>query len=183
MQCRMVVKCNRKNQTALLVGLTTMHDFPVIDISPLRHQARHDRPGVVEALAAACHDTGFMVIAGHGIPAAAIRNLREAVISFFARPLIEKLALSVTKDNYRGYIPFSFLRRTPQGTRRTTMKATNCMPRSARRIRCVRNVGFTAPNKWPDAPPDLQRHVQAYWQHCDQCLRRASGGACRCADH
>jgi isopenicillin N synthase-like dioxygenase len=50
----------------------------------------------------ACHDTGFMYISGHGISPDVITRIRNAVVEYFNRPLHDKHADRISRDNYRG---------------------------------------------------------------------------------
>lgn len=62
--------------------------FPVIDISSLR---RGDDPtAVARALRAACVESGFFYVSGHGVPAGLLPRLESLSRAFFARPLEEK---------------------------------------------------------------------------------------------
>ena len=73
---------------------------PVVDISGGRAE-------VARAVARAVEEIGFLVVAGHGVPQAAIRELREAARALFARPAAEKAALADPAGTLnRGYTPF-----------------------------------------------------------------------------
>ena len=73
---------------------------PVIDISG-------DRGRVASAVARAVEEIGFLVIAGHGVPAATLEAAREAARALFARPAAEKAALADAAGTLnRGYTPF-----------------------------------------------------------------------------
>ena len=60
---------------------------PVIDISG-------DRARVASAVGRAVEEIGFLVIAGHGVPAATLDAMRRAARALFARPEAEKAALA-----------------------------------------------------------------------------------------
>ena len=53
-------------------------------------------------------DIGFVLVKGHGVPAELVSDLRQQLVSYFDRPLAEKMAERITPDNYRGYIPLGF---------------------------------------------------------------------------
>jgi isopenicillin N synthase-like dioxygenase len=67
--------------------------IPVTDIAPFLGGEPHDKQRVAEAVAAACTETGFLVIAGHGIPQAIIDDAIAGGFAFFDLP-------QATKDKY-----------------------------------------------------------------------------------
>ena len=79
--------------------------IPVLDIGPYLA----GDPGAIAPLARAfartCEDTGFLVIANHGIPPRLVEDTFAAAAQFFARPELRKLELKVGKYNI-GYLPF-----------------------------------------------------------------------------
>ncbi len=78
-----------------------MQDIRTIDITS-------GDDATIQMVEDACHDTGFMYVRGHGISPNVIASIRTAVIRYFDRPLEDKLADQVSRDNYRGYIPTGF---------------------------------------------------------------------------
>ena len=85
-----------------------MTDLPIIDISPLLGDDERAAKSVTRSIGDACSEIGFMVIRGHRIPVVTTSRLREFVRQFFELPAKEKQALSITRNNYRGYIPLGF---------------------------------------------------------------------------
>jgi isopenicillin N synthase-like dioxygenase len=67
--------------------------IPVVDIEPYRAGDPAGARAVADAVAAACEGTGFLLIAGHGVPEALVRRVFDVSAAFFDRPLAEKLAL------------------------------------------------------------------------------------------
>lgn len=109
-----------------------------------------------------------MVIVGHGIPAAVVNRLRASVIGFFNRPLDEKLTCSISKDDYRGYIPLGFFTPNAAGLSPDYYEGYKLHAETNASDPICAECELYGPNKWPDAPLDLQRNVQNYWQHCDR---------------
>ena len=73
---------------------------PVVDLSGGRAE-------VARAVARAVEEIGFLVVAGHGVPASMIGDVREAARDLFARPQAEKAALADPAGTLnRGYTPF-----------------------------------------------------------------------------
>ncbi len=79
-------------------------DVPVIDLTPLIGGDASDGGGeVVDAIGAACRDWGFFQVVNHGIPEALSERVWSETRQFFALTRGEKLAISRTKENPRGY--------------------------------------------------------------------------------
>ena len=76
---------------------------PTIDIAPYLDGS--DRQEVARQVAAACENTGFLLIRGHGVPERTILDVTRAAERFFALPIATKAALaSSDPDVYRGYL-------------------------------------------------------------------------------
>ena len=56
-----------------------MDALPLIDIAPLAGPDPAARAGVARAIGAACRDTGFFAITGHGITPARIKDRKSVV--------------------------------------------------------------------------------------------------------
>lgn len=80
-----------------------MH-LPVIDLSPLLGGAPGGREQVAAAIGEACRTIGFFYVRHHGVAPALIDALYAMSRRFFALPLADKQALSITRSmNNRGY--------------------------------------------------------------------------------
>jgi isopenicillin N synthase-like dioxygenase len=79
--------------------------IPVLDIGPYLAGEAGAAAVLARAIARTCADTGFLVIANHGIPPRLVRETFAAAEQFFALPEIDKLALKIGKYNI-GYLPF-----------------------------------------------------------------------------
>ena len=79
--------------------------IPVLDIGPyLAGDAGAPSP-LARAIARTCQDTGFLVVANHGVAPRLIEDTFAVAAQFFARPEPDKLALKIGKYNI-GYLPF-----------------------------------------------------------------------------
>jgi isopenicillin N synthase-like dioxygenase len=79
--------------------------IPVLDIGAyLAGEAGAEVP-LARAIARTCEDTGFLVVANHGVPQRLIDDTFAVAERFFARPEGDKLALKVGRYNI-GYLPF-----------------------------------------------------------------------------
>ena len=77
----------------MTLAMSTAPSIPVIDIAPYRAGDPAGTKRVVDAVGAACEEIGFLIIAGHGVPAALVRDVFDVSLAFFDLPLAEKLAL------------------------------------------------------------------------------------------
>src|SRR5262244_325382 len=79
--------------------------IPVLDIGAyLAGEAGAAAP-LARAIARTCEDTGFLVVARHGVPQHLVDGTFAVAQQFFARPDADKVALKVGKYNI-GYLPF-----------------------------------------------------------------------------
>ena len=65
--------------------------IPTIDLSPLRGGSAAEQREVARQIDAACMDTGFFMVTGHGVAADLITRTRQRAIDFFALPVEEKM--------------------------------------------------------------------------------------------
>jgi isopenicillin N synthase-like dioxygenase len=84
---------------------TDFTSIPVVDIAGLSGTAE-EKATVVEALATAAQDVGFMHVTGHGLDSALFDALLAQTKRFFDQPLDEKMKVYIGKStNHRGYVP------------------------------------------------------------------------------
>ncbi|WP_434287733.1 isopenicillin N synthase family dioxygenase [Celeribacter sp. SCSIO 80788] len=77
-------------------------DIPVLDWQ--RFATGSDVDGFVRDLGAACRDTGFFLISGHGIPEELIAEVFAKGDAFFALPMVEKSRIDIRKNPHnRGW--------------------------------------------------------------------------------
>lgn len=81
-----------------------MADVPVIDIAAFADGSQADRERIAAEVAAACEDTGFLLIAGHGVPQTIIDRFYAMSERFFELPLDQKRLVRSPVDNlFQGY--------------------------------------------------------------------------------
>jgi isopenicillin N synthase-like dioxygenase len=71
--------------------------LPVIDMSPLFGDDAARQQRVARGIAAACRDSGFFYVTGHGIADDTLRALAAASRRFFAQHLEAKMAIAMAK--------------------------------------------------------------------------------------
>jgi isopenicillin N synthase-like dioxygenase len=82
--------------------------LPVIDMAPLVERDRvAERTAVARSIEAACRDTGFFYVTGHGVAGEILERLEDASRRFFALPLADKMEIEMARGGraWRGYFP------------------------------------------------------------------------------
>src|SRR5581483_7579132 len=72
-----------------------MDRIPVLDIAPFLAGAAGAAAPLADAIARTCEDTGFLVVAGHGIAPALVEGAFAGAARFFAQDEAKKLALKI----------------------------------------------------------------------------------------
>ena len=79
--------------------------IPCIDISRLWSDSSADHAQVAAEVGAACRDTGFFAITGHGISPAQMQDAFAVAHELFALPPEAKQALAIARHgSNRGYV-------------------------------------------------------------------------------
>ena len=69
--------------------------IPVFDIGPYLAGDAGAAAPLARAIARTCEDTGFLVVANHGVPPHLVEDTFAVAAQFFARPQPDKLALKI----------------------------------------------------------------------------------------
>ncbi len=150
--------------------------IPVLDIGPFLAGA----PGALEDLARhvarSCRDTGFLVLANHGVPQALVDGCFDAAAAVFDLEMERKLALKVGAINI-GYLP--------QGaqTIRTSTVHANRKPNLNESFYIVRDRAADDPdilagkplvglNRWPEGMPAFRAATLAYFAAMERLAQR-----------
>jgi isopenicillin N synthase-like dioxygenase len=81
-----------------------MQRIPVIDVSAARTGGLAARQAIAREIDATCREIGFFTVTGHGVPVAAMDELRSKAHTFFALPLEAKCkAINPVPGTPRGY--------------------------------------------------------------------------------
>lgn len=157
-----------------------MREIPVIDLTPFGDDGGAAERGQVAAqVAEAAEGLGFLVVSGHGVPAAAGQALYDAALDFFDLPLDEKLAVRRPKDDQnRGYIPYGeeTLAKmhggvTPPDYKEVFAIGPDEVPDEPYYTGPLAYPDF-APNLWPGRPASLRPAMAAYYDGMVQLARR-----------
>jgi isopenicillin N synthase-like dioxygenase len=142
-------------------------DIPIIDIAPFR-LGGDQMVGVARAWDAAMRETGFALLAGHGIAPALLDGIYSHAQAFFARPAAEKARLSFPdRGRGQGYLP---LRSEIVGRGRDTAARPDlCESLTFANPRFDRAAADNAldarlyrANLWPDDMPGFRQAVEDY---------------------
>ncbi len=159
-----------------------MSIVPVIDISGLDGDEA-TRRAVAARIGAACRDTGFLCITGHGVSAETISEARRAAFAFFDRPVTEKHAIERRAPSYRGYVPFEaegLARSTGDAGAAADLKEAFSMgpvdvPIDRYHDNPVATPHFAA-NRWPAEPASFRPAFEAYYHALATLADRLLGG-------
>jgi isopenicillin N synthase-like dioxygenase len=140
--------------------------IPLLDIGPWLAGAPGARAELARAIETTCRDTGFLVIANHGIDQALIDATFAAAAAFFDRPAEFKMGLRVGDLNI-GYLPYG------AQIVRTSKVHVNTRPNLSESFYIVNDLRADDPrivagdqlyglNKWPTDMPEFKTATLAY---------------------
>src|ERR1041385_7804687 len=140
--------------------------IPLLDIGPYLAGEPGARAALAHAVERTCRDTGFLVIANHGIDQRLIDATFAAAASFFDLPMERKLALKVGDLNI-GYLSYG------AQIVRTSKVHVNTQPNLSESFYIVNDLKPDDPrivsgdklyglNKWPADMPEFKAATLAY---------------------
>src|SRR5665213_797861 len=140
--------------------------IPLLDIGPYLAGEPGARAALARAVERTCRDTGFLVIANHGIAPSLIDATFAAAAGFFDLPQAGKLALKVGDLNI-GYLPYG------AQIVRTSKVHLNTQPNLSESFYIVNDLNADDPrivsgdplyglNKWPGGMPEFKAATLAY---------------------
>jgi isopenicillin N synthase-like dioxygenase len=154
---------------ATTTAATTTADgrIPLLDLGDLRSGGGRAVERLAETIARTCEDTGFMLLANHGIEQALIDEVFAEASGFFDRDLAFKLHHKIGDLNI-GYLPNG-----AQVVRTSTIH-NNTRPNLSESFYIVQDVAaddpdvlagkpFSAPNQWPAGMDGFRAATTAYF--------------------
>jgi isopenicillin N synthase-like dioxygenase len=144
------------------------HSIALIDVSCCSLGGEGASEALLRQVESACRDVGFMYVTGHGIGTLVREGIRAAVISYFDRPLEDKLHERISRDNYRGYIPAGFFSPNSGVGEADTYEGYKLHTETPSSDPICQLCDLYGPNKWPHTPPLFRQAVLEYWQACDR---------------
>ncbi|MBV9585844.1 MAG: isopenicillin N synthase family oxygenase [Alphaproteobacteria bacterium] len=141
--------------------------IPVLDIGPFLAGDPDAAAPLARALARTFEDTGFLVVANHGIPQHLIDDTFAVAARFFARPDADKLALKIGQYNI-GYLPFGgqVVRHSPvsKNTKPNFSESFYITrDRAPDHPDIVNNKPLVGLNRWPPDMPEFRAATMAYY--------------------
>ena len=144
------------------------HDrIPVLDIGPYLAGDPAAAAPLARAVARTCEDTGFLVIANHGVPPRLAADTFAVAAQFFARPEADKLALKIGRYNI-GYLPFGgqVVRHSPVNNNTKPNFSESfyiTRDRAPDHPDIVNDKPLVGLNRWPAGMPEFQAATMAYY--------------------
>ena len=155
---------------AARTGTVTAADrarIPVLDIGPYLAGDPAAAAPVARAVARACEDTGFLVVANHGVPDRLAADTFAVAAQFFARQEADKLALRIGRYNI-GYLPFGgqVVRHSPVNNNTKPNFSESfyiTRDRAPDHPDIVNNKPLVGRNRWPADMPEFRAATMAYY--------------------
>jgi isopenicillin N synthase-like dioxygenase len=141
--------------------------IPVLDIGPFLAGEPDAAAPLARAVARTCEDTGFLVVANHGVAQRLVEDTFAVAAQFFARPESDKLALKVGQYNI-GYLPFGgqVVRHSPvnKNTKPNFSESFYITrDRAPDHPDIVNNKPLIGLNRWPPDMPEFRAATMAYY--------------------
>lgn len=150
--------------------------LPIIDMAALFTGDSAGRARVAGEIAAACETHGFFYLTGHGVSAQVLEALESEGRAFFARPLAEKMALSMDKGGraWRGYFPVGGELTSGRPDLKEGLYLGTELAADHPRVRA--GVPMHGANLWPTGQPGLRAAVTAYMDATTRAAARLMEG-------
>src|SRR5271155_50476 len=141
--------------------------IPVLDIGPYLGGDPGAAAPLARAVAHTCEDTGFLVVANHGVPPRLAEDSFAVAAQFYARPEADKLALKIGRYNI-GYLPFGgqVVRHSPvnRNTRPNFSESFYITrDRAPDHPDIVNDKPLVGLNRWPPGMPEFRAKTTAYY--------------------
>ncbi len=141
--------------------------IPVLDIRPFLSGEPGAAAPLARAIARTCEDTGFLVVANHGVSQALPDRVFAVAAQFFARPEADKLALKIGELNI-GYLPFGgqTVRHSPvnKNTKPNFSESFYITrERAADHPDIVSRKRLIGLNRWPAGMPEFRAATTEYY--------------------
>jgi isopenicillin N synthase-like dioxygenase len=152
--------------------------IPIIDISPFKDGDPVARKRVVEQVAQACVEIGFLIISGHGIPSSTIQNVVATSKAFFGLDPAEKSKVARPRPEIiRGYggmesegLAYTQDEETPPDLKEVFDVGPTNVPNTEYYRGAAAGVHF-ADNLWPGNPPHLREIYTDYFHRMESLSR------------
>jgi isopenicillin N synthase-like dioxygenase len=146
-----------------------MAQVPVIDFAAFLLGTAEGKARVAKAIGAACENTGFFYLSGHGIAQSQIDAIFAASRRFFALPLEERLKVKLTPRQNRGYQPLGsrmYGDKADAPDLNESFKYQHELAPDDPDIRAGSRVH--AANRWPENLPGWRETLIAYYDQMER---------------
>ena len=158
--------CNGERETKM-----RKVELPSIDINALTFTS-NSKHMASSKLIEAFEDIGFAVVVGHGIGVERLLEMRDLLIRVFDVSDSIKENLTISRDDYRGYIPLGFFSPNEKNARTVTEPDAyegfklhwECPENNPVRDECA----LYGSNKWVKQVDKMSQIVLSYWNDCDR---------------
>jgi len=139
--------------------------LPVIDVAPLFGGQRDGWTRAAKAIEAACRDTGFFYVAGHGVSEATVARLDAASRRFFALPNEEKTTIAMARAGraWRGFFPVGGELTSGKPDLKEGIYFGTELAANDPRVKA--GVPMHGANLWPRRVPELRTAVLDFMDH------------------
>lgn len=157
-----------------------MEKVPVVDVGLLDSGDEQEWYRAVKEIADACTEFGFFQIVNHGVPSSLIESVWGRTRQFFALPRDEKLTISRTKDNPRGY----YDRELTKNTRdlKEVFDFGNVIHPELTDDHPSDYTMIDGHNQWPSGLPSFRGTMVEYFQACETLGMKILGALCLSLD-
>jgi isopenicillin N synthase-like dioxygenase len=150
--------------------------IPVLDFGAYLGGEAGAAAPLTRAIARTCDDTGFLVVANHGVPQHLVDDTFAVAQHFFARPEGDKLALKIGTYNI-GYLPFGgqVVRHSPvnKNTKPNFSESFYITrDRAPDHPDIVNNTPLVWLNRWPEDMPEFRAATTAYYRAMEAMTTR-----------
>lgn len=152
-------------------------------MTPLRGDGSiADRDDLARSIAAACSDSGFFYIIGHGLAPALLRRLEAASRRFFASPLADRQSIAMARGGpaWRGYFPLGGELTSGRPDLKEGLYFGTELTGDHPRVRA--GTPLHGPNLWPAHVPELRPAVLEIMAALSDIAQRLLTGIARSLD-
>ncbi len=147
-----------------------MQTIPAIDISPLFSPDHPDRQTTISQIGAACRDIGFLSITDTGVPEDLITLVRQSLRDLFTLDEQTKWKQAITRENYRGFIPFGFFTPNDGSGSADRYEGYKLHQEVMPGAPILKECALYGPNLWPETLPQVREQILTYWAELDRVL-------------
>jgi isopenicillin N synthase-like dioxygenase len=159
-----------------------MRDFPIVDISEFgrgkTEASQETKRNIAHQVDDVCRETGFLAVAGHGVPDGIITRAWRAARAFFDLPATQKLRVKMPYEGYPyGYSPLqaeALAKSLGNETPPDLKESFNIGPLEQKApAKNHPDAGFRyARNLWPDEPAGFREAAADYYYALGGLARR-----------